>query len=158
MTASASRAKCLPGVSPSAQTLGRMKAIAKLIALVPMAVVLFLGNAYGSISFAGILYPRVVPRPYAEMIGAAAAGALVGGILVAYPLVRMFPSRYWLAALAISAPLMALRLSDLLAYWGSDQPAIIIMSVVELLLVPIGAAATSWLFAKLIPRPLPNAA
>lgn len=135
-----------------------MKRIAKLTALVPLAVVLFLGNAYGSLSFAGLLFPRVVPRPYTEMIGAATVGALVGGLLVAYPLARMFPSRHWVAALVVSLPLVALRLSDLLAYAGSNQSAIIVMSVVELLLVPLGAVTVTWLFARHFPRPLRNAA
>ncbi len=135
-----------------------MKRIAKLFALFPLAVVLFLGNAYGSLSFAGLLFPRVVPRPYTEMIAAAVAGAVVGGVLVAYPLARMFPSRYWVAALAVSLPLVALRLSDFIAYAGSGRSAIVIISVVEALLVPLGAIAASWLFVRHFPRPLPNAA
>ena len=135
-----------------------MKTLAKLVALVPLAAILFLGNAYGSLSFAGLLFPRVVPRPYTEMIGAAAAGALVGGILVAYPLVRLFPSRYWVAAFVVSLPLVALRLGDFLAYVGKDQSAIVVMSLVELVLVPMGAVMASWLFVRFLPRPVPNAA
>ena len=135
-----------------------MKTLAKFIALLPLAIVLFLGNAYGSMSFAGLLFPRVVPRPYTEMIGAATAGAIVGGILVAYPLARLFPSRSWAAALLVSSPLVALRLSDLLAYAGTTQTPAIIMSAVELVLAPVGAVIVTWLFARFFPRVLPNVA
>ena len=135
-----------------------MKAAAKLLALIPLAVVLFLGNAYGSMSFAGLLFPRVVPRPYIEMVSAAAVGALIGSLLVAYPLARLFPSRYLVAALAVSAPLMALRLSDLLNYANTDHVAIITMSAIEFVFVPVGAAIVTWLFAKFFPRASPHVA
>jgi hypothetical protein len=135
-----------------------MKAPAKLVALLPLAVVLFLGNAYGSMSFAGLLFPRVVPRPYVEMVSAAAVGALVGGLLVAYPLARLFPTRHFIAALLVSAPLMALRLSDVLAYAHTDHGAIITMSAVELILVPLGAVMLTWLFARFYPRVPPHVA
>lgn len=138
--------------------LGHMKTLAKFVALLPMALVLFLGNAYGSMMFAGYLFPRVVPRPYTEMIGAAAVGAIVGGILVAYPLVRLFPSRYWAAALLVSSPLMALRLSDLLSYAGTSETAIIVMSTVELVLVPAGTVLVAWLFGRFFPRVQPTVA
>jgi hypothetical protein len=135
-----------------------MKAAAKLLTLLLLAVVLFLGNAYGSMSFAGLLFPRVDPRPYIEMISAAAVGALAGGLLVAYPLARLFPSRYLVAALLVSAPLMALRLSDLLTYANTDHVAIITMSALELILAPVGAAIVTWLFAKFYPRESPHVA
>jgi hypothetical protein len=135
-----------------------MKAIAKLLALLPLMVVLFLGNAYGSMSFAGLLFPRVIPRPYIEMVSAAAVGALVGGLLVAYPLARLFPSRYLVAALLVSAPLMALRMSDLLTYANTDHVAMITMSAFELVLVPVGAATVTWLVAKFYPRASPHVA
>ena len=140
------------------QTLGHMKTIAKFIALFPLAVVLFLGNAYGSMSFAALLFPRVVPRPFTEMISAATVGAIVGGILVAYPLAKLFPSRHWAAALLVSSPLVALRLSDLHSSAGTAETANIIMSAVELLLVPMGAVMVTWLFARFFPRVLPNVA
>ena len=91
------------------------------------------------------------------MISAAVVGALVGGILIGYPLARMFPSRYWAAALIVSLPLVALRFSDLYEYVGTRQTAIITMSTVELALIPLGAVLGTWLFAKFSPR-LQNAA
>ena len=134
-----------------------MKALAKFIALLPLALVLFLGNAYGSLAFAALPFPRVAPRPYTEMIGAAAVGAVVGGILVGYPLAKMFPLRYWAAALVVSLPFVALRFGDLSEYAGTRQTPIIIMSVVELALVPLGAVIGTWFFARFFPRRL-NAA
>jgi len=135
-----------------------MRSLAKMVALLPLAVALFLGNAYGSMSFAGLLFPRVTPRPYIEMVSSAAVGAISGGCLVAYPRAKLFPSRYLAAAIIVSSPLMALRLSDLLAYAGTAQTATVIMSAVELTLVPAGAVLVTWLFARFFPRALPNVA
>jgi hypothetical protein len=135
-----------------------LKTLAKLAALAPLAVVLFIGNAYGSLTFARLLFAGNYPRPYIEMIGAAIVGALVGGVLVAYPLAKLFPSRYWLAAVVVSLPLMALRVGDLQTFSGAQHTAIVVMSVVELLVVPLTAAAVAWLFVRFYPRLLTNAA
>lgn len=93
-----------------------------------------------------------------EMVSSAAVGAIVGGMLVAYPLVRLFPSRYLAAALLVSSPLMALRLSDLLAYAATTQTATVIMSAVELTLVPAGAVLATGLLARFFPPALPDMA
>jgi hypothetical protein len=77
-----------------------MKQIAKALALPLLAAIAFLGFAYGSLYFAGYLFPRVVPRPYVEMVSAAAVGLAVAGVLVSLPLVKLYPSRYWLGVWA----------------------------------------------------------
>jgi hypothetical protein len=113
-----------------------MKQIAQVIAIPVLAAVAFLGFAYGSLYFAGFLFPRVVPRPYVEMLSAAAAGSAVAGLLVALPLVKLYPSRYRLAALLVASPLMLVRASDLAHYIGRNDPRILVMSVAEFFIYP----------------------
>lgn len=129
-----------------------MRTIAKIAALPVLAAIAFLGYAYGSLYFAGYLFPRVVPRPYGEMLSAAVFGSLVAGLLVALPLARMFPVRHWLAGIAVTSPFMFVRVSDMLHYAGKNEPRIMAMSVAELLIYPAGVIALSWLAARFFPQ------
>lgn len=129
-----------------------MKTIAKALALPILAAIAFLGYAYGSLYFAGYLFPRVVPRPYVEMLSAAAVGSLVAGLLVALPLIKMFPSRHWLAAVLVSSPFMVIRANDLAHYTGKDEQRILVMSLSEIVIYPTLIVAVCWLFNRLYPR------
>ncbi len=52
------------------------------------------------------------------------------------PLVRLYTSRAWLAALVVSAPIVILRASDLMNYACTSESSIIVMSWFELLAYP----------------------
>ncbi|WP_227815952.1 hypothetical protein [Nitrogeniibacter aestuarii] len=129
-----------------------MKPIARLLALPFLAAIAFLGYAYGSLYFAGYLFPRVVPRPYVEMLSAAAVGSLVAGMLVALPLLKLFPTRYPLAALVVASPFMVIRGSDLAHYLGKNETRIVVMSVSEFVIYPAGIILLCWLASRFLPQ------
>ncbi len=121
----------------------------KLVVLVLLALVAFAVDAHVSFEFAGRVFPLEHPRPYLEMIGAAIIGALVAGMVVAYPLVRLFPLRYWIAALMVSLPYMSLRVDWLVMYFGEHKPRIVATALFELLFFPAAIVFCAWSFRKL---------
>ena len=125
-----------------------MKIAAKILALLLLIALAFVINAYASAHFAAYAFPRVQPRPYAEMISAAIVDSLAAAIVISYPLVRLFPKRFWLAALAVAVPNTELRGRDLLHYVGKDEPRIIVMSVIELIVYPAAILACTWLTSQ----------
>jgi hypothetical protein len=129
-----------------------MTQIAKALALPLLAAIAFLGYAYGSLYSAGYLFPRVVPRPYVEMVSAAAVGSAVAGLLVSLPLVKLYPSRYWLAGLLVASPLMVVRVNDMAHYSGRNEPRIMVMSVVEFVIYPALILAVCWLASRFYPQ------
>ena len=122
-----------------------MKLAAKLFALPLLLVLAFAANAYASLYFAGYLFPRVVPRPYVEMVGAAVVGGMAASAAVAWPLVRLYSRRAWLAGLAVAAPVVAVRVSDLWHYTGTGESRIVVMSWVEAFVYPVAILAGVWL-------------
>ena len=130
-----------------------MATIARLVALPILAAAAFVAAAYASLYFAGYLFPRVVPRPYTEMVSAALVGALAAALVSALPLAKLFGHRAWMAALLVSAPWIALRTSDLLHYAGKNEPRIMVMSWVELLLYPLVVVGTTWVVAVRVAKP-----
>ena len=129
-----------------------MKTLGKLLSLPVLAFSAFLGYAYGSLYFAGYLFPRVVPRPYVEMLSAAVAGSILAGVLVSLPLVKLFPSRYWLAGLVVASPFMIIRARDIAHYIDKNEPSIMVMSVAELAVYPALILVMCWLVSRLYPR------
>jgi len=125
-----------------------MKLAAGFVAFPLILVLAFFVNAYASEYFAGYFFPRVVPRPYAEMIGAAVVGALSAAAVVSWPLVRLYSRRAWIAALAVSAPVVAIRVGDLLHYASADESRIVVMSLVEAIVYPTVILAGVWLLSR----------
>ena len=125
-----------------------MRIAARIFALLPLAVLAFAVNAYASFYFAAYLFPMVQPRPYGEMISAAVVGAVAAGAVVSYPLVKQFPQRYWLAALAVAVPILELRGHDFHYYVGTSETRIVVMSVVEFLVYPTALLACAWLVSQ----------
>ena len=126
-----------------------MGSVAKVIALVLLAALAFVANAYASLYFAGYMFPRIEPRPYVEMVGAAVAGGVAAAVVTAWPLARLYADRAWLAALVVAAPVVALRVGDLLHYGQLEEPRIIAMSLVELLLYPALILGGVWVASHL---------
>ena len=120
----------------------------KIAALVVLAVVAFVVNALVSSEFAGRLFPLVRPRPYFEMISAEIVGSLAAGLVIAYPLVRMFPRRYWVAGLLTALPYMDLRVEWLVMYIGKDEPRIMTTAAFELLFYPTAIVFCAWAYKK----------
>lgn len=130
-----------------------MATIARLVALPILAAAAFAAAAYASLYFAGYLFPRVVPRPYTEMVSAALVGAIAAALVSAVPLAKLFGRRAWLAALAVAAPWVALRISDLMHYARKNEPRIVVMSWVELLLYPVVLVGAAWFAASRYAKP-----
>ena len=125
-----------------------MKLALQVVSFPLLLVLAFVVNAYASQYFAGYLFPRVAPRPYAEMISAAVVGALTASAVVAWPLVRLYSQRAWVAGLAVAAPVVAIRVDDLLHYARTDETRIIVMSWVEAIAYPIAILAGVWLLYR----------
>lgn len=122
-----------------------MNIAVKMIVLVLLIALAFVVNAYASSYFAGYFFPLVQPRPYTEMVSAAIVGSLAAGVVVAYPLVRLFPERFWIAALVISIPVLDLRGRDFFRFSGTDESRIVVMSVVEFFVYPTVILVCTWL-------------
>lgn len=100
--------------------------------------------AYASTYFAGMLFPFVEPRPYLEMMSAAVVGSLAAAVITAWPLIRLYGRRAWIAALVVAAPLMVLRLSDIAQYAGKSDTRIMVMSWFELVVYPAILLLSIW--------------
>jgi hypothetical protein len=122
-----------------------MRLATKIIALPLLLVLAFAINAYAATYFAGYLFPLVVPRPYVEMVGAAVVGAVAAAAAIAWPLVRLYGGRAWVAAIAVASPVVALRAGDFLHYAGTGESRIIVMSCVEGLVYPVVILVGIWL-------------
>ena len=61
------------------------------------------------------------------------------------PLVRLYSRRAWLAGLAVAAPVVAVRVSDLWHYTGTGESRIVVMSWVEAFVYPVAILAGVWL-------------
>lgn len=129
----------------------------KGIALLLLQVLAFSAYAYGELFFAGYMFPRVLPRPYIEMVSAAIAGGVAAALLCSYPLVRIFGRHAWLAAVVVAFPLMYVRASDILFYWDRDEPRILVMSWVELAILPIALQLGVWLVGRRTSQPAMSA-
>jgi len=125
-----------------------MRALAKLTALPLILALAFAVNAYASQYFAGHLFPRVLPRPYLEMMSAAFIGSAAAAAVVSWPLVRVYTAWAWLAALLVAAPVVALRADDLLQFWGKNDPRIVVMSWFELIVYPVALLFGVWLVSR----------
>ena len=129
-----------------------MRTLAKIAALPLLFALAFAAFAYASLYFAGYLFPRVVPRPYLEMMSAAVVGSIAAAVVSSWPLVRLYAKRAWLAALAITAPFVVIRISDLLHYAGQNEPRITVMSWFELVVYPGVILLGVWLASRLARR------
>lgn len=121
----------------------------RFIALVVVANAAFLANAYAQQYWAGMLFPLVVPRPYTEMISAAVVGAFAAAAVSALPLAWLFEKRAWLAGLAISLPVVALRAPDIAAGTAPIQQATFIMAWVEMISYAVAVAGAAWLAPRI---------
>ena len=126
------------------------KLIAQIVGLVLLIALAFVVNAYASSYFAAYIFPLVQPRSYTEMISSAVVGSIAAGTLVAYPLIKLFPQRYWLAALVVSIPVLEMRGRDFLRYFGGEETRIVVMSIVEFVVYPTAILACSWIASRLL--------
>jgi hypothetical protein len=124
-----------------------MHTLVRFAALPLLFALAFATYAYASLYVAGYLFPRVVPRPYFEMMSTAVVGSSAAAAVSAWPLVRLYAGRAWLAALAIASPFMVIRTSDLIHYAGKNEPRIMVMSWFELLVYPAVLLAGVWVVA-----------
>jgi hypothetical protein len=124
-----------------------MQFVLRFVALVVIAIAALLANAYAEQYWAGLLFPRVEPRPYTEMVSAAVVGALAAAVVSALPLAWLFRRWAWLAGLAISLPVIAVRAPDLGASTSPMQQAIYVMAWVEMVSYIVVVAGTAWLLS-----------
>lgn len=139
------------------QAAQHMRLLWKSMALLLILALAFTVYAYASLYFAGYLFPRVVPRPYIEMMSAAVVGSVAAAVVMSWLLVRLYAGRAWLAALLVAAPLVVVRISDLMHYSSKNEPRIMVMSLFEALVYPAFLLGGVWLVARL-PRRRSSAA
>jgi hypothetical protein len=125
-----------------------MRLALRLIALVAVAIVAFVANAYAQQYWAGLLFPRVVPRPYAEMVSAAVVGAIAAAAVSALPLAKLFERNAWLAGLFVALPVVALRAPEIAANSTQAQQATSVMAWVEMLSYTLAVVCAAWLLSR----------
>lgn len=125
-----------------------MQFVLRFVALVVIANAALLANAYAQQYWAGLLFPRVEPRPYTEMVSAAVVGALAAAVVSALPLAWLFGRWAWLAGLAISLPVIAIRAPELGAGTLPMQQEIFVMAWVEMFSYTGAVAGAAWLLSR----------
>ena len=120
----------------------------RILALFVVAAAAFTANAYAQLYWAGLLFPRVVPRPYSEMVSAAVVGALAAALVAAVPLSKLFQGKAWLAALVVALPVVALRASEVGAGGTPERQTIAVMAWVEMLSYTSALVFTAWLLSR----------
>lgn len=125
-----------------------MQLALRLLALVVVAVVAFVANAYAQQYWAGLMFPRAVPRPYAEMVSAAVVGAVAAAAVAAMPLAKLFESKAWLAGLFVALPVIALRAPEIGTSDTQAQEATAAMAWVEMLSYTLVVVCAAWLVSR----------
>ncbi|MFT7775668.1 hypothetical protein [Roseateles sp.] len=126
-----------------------MQIFLRFVALVVVANAALLVNAYVQEYWAGLLFPRVDPRSYTEMVSAAVVGALAAATVSALSLAWLFKRWAWLAGLAISLPVIAIRAPELAAGPSSSiQQATVAMAWVEMVSYAAAVAGAAWLLSR----------
>lgn len=120
----------------------------RLLALIALAILAFAANAYAQQYWAGLLFPRVTPRPYTEMLSAALVGALVAAAIVAIPLAKVFARRACLAALVVPFPVLALKGPEVVSATGPYREAILVMAWVEMVSYTFAIVFGTWLISR----------
>ncbi|WP_202840741.1 hypothetical protein [Luteimonas saliphila] len=113
----------------------------------------FAANAYVQHFTRALFFDSQVPRSYLEMIFCALAGALAATVVASAPLAAVFRRHAWLAAVAVSTPVLALRLTEFFTYTGAISSQVKVMAIVEassyFALLVLGA----WFVSRIWPRP-----
>jgi hypothetical protein len=122
-----------------------MQLLLRILALIVVAVVAFVVNAYAQDYWAGYLFLRVYPRPYLEMVSAAIVGATAAAIVTALPLATIFRKKAWLAGLFVALPVIALRAPEIEISDNQTQQAIIVMAWIEMLSYTLLIVCAAWL-------------
>lgn len=125
-----------------------MQFLVRFITLLVVAIAAFAANAYAQEYWAGMLFPRVVPRPYSEMVSAALVGAAAAAAVSALPLVRLFKKSAWLAALVVALPVVALRAPEISAAMPEAAQPVSIMAWVEMLSYTLAVVCAAWLLPR----------
>lgn len=125
-----------------------MQILFRVLALVVVAVVAFVANAYAQDYWAGYLFPRVYPRPYLEMVSAAVVGAVAAAAVAAFPLATLFRKNVWLAGLFVALPVIALRALEIQTSDNQTQQALVVMAWVEMISYTLLIACSAWLVSR----------
>lgn len=119
----------------------------RVLAIFVVAVVAFVVNAYAQQYWAGLLFPRVVPRPYSEMVSAAVVGAIAAAAVSAFPLAKLFRTKAWLAGLFVALPVVALRAPEIGTSGTYAQQATHVMALVEMISYTAAIVCAAWLLS-----------
>jgi hypothetical protein len=122
----------------------RARMTMSVLAVPVLAVIAFAVYGYVQHYTAVLFFPRVVPRPYTEMITCAVLAAIAATAVVAYPLALLFRRGIFFAALALAVPVLLLRVPEIFEYWDKDQVAVYMSSVESVVLVA-ALVAGAWL-------------
>jgi hypothetical protein len=108
-----------------------MRVIGQLLVLLTATILAFASCAYAQHFTRTLVFGGQSPRTYLDMILCALVGAAVASIIVSIPLAATFRRRAWLAAAAISLPVVALRLNEFITYKGSLALQVKVLALVE---------------------------
>jgi len=125
----------------------RARMIMSVLAVPVLAVIVFAVYGYVQHYTAVFLFPRVVPRPYTEMIICAVLGAIAAGAVVGYPLALLFRRGIFIAAVVAAVPVLLMRVPEIIEHWEKDQ-VVVYMSSVESVVLLAALVAGAWLARK----------
>jgi hypothetical protein len=125
----------------------RARTIMAVLAVPVLAVIVFAVYGYVQHYAAVFFFPRIVPRPYTEMIACAVLGAIAAGAVVGYPLALLFRKAIFYAAVASAVPVLLLRVPEIIEYWNKDQ-VVVYMSSLESVVLLAALVGGAWLARK----------
>jgi hypothetical protein len=108
-----------------------MKTLWRVLVLLLITLLAFAANAYAQDFTRALVFDSQVPRDYLDMTTCALVGAFAATIIASPPLVAVFRKQAWLAATAVAAPVLALRLNEFITYAGAISDQVKVMAIVE---------------------------
>ena len=108
-----------------------MRTFIKVVILLLIAIAAILVFAYSQRFVRTVVFGNQYPRSYLDMVSCALAGSLAASIIVSIPIAATFRRKPWLAASAVSLPMLGIRLNELFTYTGPFTSQVRVMAVVE---------------------------
>jgi hypothetical protein len=130
-----------------------MRVLLQILVLLLATISAFAASAYAQYFARTLVFGSQFPRSYVDMISCALAGAIAASIIVSFPISATFRKRAWLAAVAVSLPVLALRINEFVTYTGPLTSQVRVMAVVEACSYLTFLVLGSLFVSSLWPRP-----
>ncbi len=128
----------------------------RIVVLFVAAAVAFAVSGYAQHFVAIAFFPVAYPRPVNEMVVCAVVGAAAAALVASFPLAAAFRNRAWLAAAFVAAPVLVLRVPDVLFYSGASASVVMVMGAVESISYLLSLVVGAWLVSRWWPRSNPS--